>query len=117
MLNVAKADGHPNWFAPTTMDEFNSVAKSGKPSFVKFTASWCPPCRAVQPVLDELAEAHKDNFTFIYVDCDTAGPVAANFGVSGIPDMRFFDKEGNEAEKYNGARDKDSINAAFAKHQ
>ena len=98
---------------PTTMKEFDAlIAEAGdKPVFVKFSATWCPPCQAVAPILHDIAAENKHTAVFIHVDCDNAGEVAQFHGVTGIPDMRIW-KDG-KFTNYDGARNKESFLAAI----
>jgi len=57
---------------------------------VDFSATWCGPCRRLGPELDAAAEEFKGSVTFLKVDVDEAGDVAARFGVQGIPNLTFF---------------------------
>ena len=102
---------------PTTMDEFNALLEGAgdKPVFVKFSATWCPPCQAVAPILHDIAKENKHTCVFIHVDCDNAGAIAQAHNVQGIPDMRIWKK--GTFTPYQGARNKqafeDAINAAM----
>lgn len=71
-----------------TFDEL--VIQSGKPVVVDFWAPWCGPCRAVAPILDELALEYGDKFTVgkINADENTESVIAA--GVSSIPTMHVY---------------------------
>ena len=80
---------------------------------VKFGADWCPPCKKIAPVLEELAKEGK--WTYVSVDVDNCGEFATESGISSIPDVRFF-KEGKEQEKFVGYKDKDAIKAILDKN-
>jgi thioredoxin 1 len=57
---------------------------------VDFTATWCPPCKALAPVLESVAAKYAERVKVVKVDVDQNGPLAARFGVQGIPNLLFF---------------------------
>ncbi|MFY7994422.1 MAG: thioredoxin [Bacteriovoracaceae bacterium] len=66
------------------------VTNSDKPVLVDFWAEWCGPCRALGPVLDELATELDGKATVVKVNVDQAPDLAQKFGIRGIPTMIFF---------------------------
>lgn len=73
-----------------------------QPVLVDFWAEWCGPCKAVAPILEELATTYADKAKIVKVDVDANGEVAANYGVSGIPTVIIF-KDGQEVARRVGA--------------
>ena len=57
---------------------------------VDFTATWCPPCKMLAPVLDRVAEKYEGQAKFVKVDIDENVEVAAKYGVTTIPNLLFF---------------------------
>ncbi|OPY11115.1 MAG: Thioredoxin-1 [Syntrophus sp. PtaU1.Bin005] len=69
------------------------IIKSDKPALVDFWATWCGPCRAIGPLVEELAEAYKDKVKISKLNVDENPKTAADFGVRSIPTLMLF-KEG-----------------------
>ena len=65
------------------------VLESEKPVLVDFTAAWCPPCRAMNPILDEIA-ASRDDLRIVKLDVDDNQAVAAQYGVLSMPTFMLF---------------------------
>jgi thioredoxin 1 len=89
-----------------TSSNFDSVVKnSDTPVLVDFWASWCGPCRAVAPTLDELADEMDGKVTIGKVNVDDQQQLASQFGVSSIPSFFLF-KNGEVADRMMGAMPK-----------
>lgn len=67
-----------------------SVLKSDKPVLVDFWAEWCGPCKALAPILDEIAGEMGENAKVVKVNVDEAGELAQQYGIRGIPTLIFF---------------------------
>ena len=78
------------------------VLESEKPVLVDFTAAWCPPCRAMNPILDQLA-AERDDIKIVSVDVDTEQELASQWGVMGMPTFLLF-QNGQPIQQLVGSR-------------
>lgn len=65
-----------------------------KPAIVDFYASWCGPCRALAPVLEELAAEYKDQIHIYKIDTEAEQELSAVFGIRSIPTLLFIPMEG-----------------------
>jgi thioredoxin 1 len=88
-----------------TDDTFDAVVlESDRPVLVDFWAAWCPPCRVMHPILDELA-AERDDVRIVSVDVEAQQAIAARYGVLSMPTFMVF-KHGAPVLKLIGSRPK-----------
>ncbi len=80
------------------------VLEADRPVVVDFTAAWCPPCRMMSPILDELA-TERDDVRFVKVDVDAEPAIAQRYGVLSMPTFVVF-RDGAPAGSLIGARPK-----------
>lgn len=79
-----------------------------KPAIVDFYASWCGPCRAISPVLEELAKEYGDKIVIYKVDVDASRDIAQALGIRSIPAVLFIPMKG-EAQMTVGGRSKEDF--------
>jgi thioredoxin 1/putative thioredoxin len=91
------------------------VLGAQKPVLVDFWATWCAPCRAVAPTLDELAGEMKDSLTIAKVDVDASPKTAARFRIQSIPTFVLFDK-GKPLAAMQGAQPKARFKKLFEQY-
>jgi thioredoxin 1 len=91
------------------------VLKSDTPVLVDFWATWCGPCRALAPVVDELATHYGSKLKVGKMDVDSNSATPMRYKVTGIPTLLVF-KGGQVVEQLVGYRPKDAIQQALDKH-
>lgn len=100
-----------------TLTEANfdqEVLSSDTPVLVDFWAEWCVPCKAVAPVVEELAEAYRGRLKVGKVNVDENNQLAMRFGVMSIPTLKLF-KGGKVAGEVIGAAPKPVLEDAIKK--
>ena len=91
------------WLVDVTTGEFDAmVEKSVVPVLIDVWAPWCGPCRAVAPVLAQLAEERAGVLRIVKVNADAEPGLSGRLGVQGIPTLVLFDK-GVEVSRQVGA--------------
>ena len=84
------------------------VMQSDIPVIVDFWATWCPPCKILAPVFEELAGEYEGKMKFAKLDTDEVRAVAQKYSIMSIPTLIVF-KGGKEIERMVGALPKESL--------
>ncbi|MBM3439714.1 MAG: thioredoxin [Bacteroidetes bacterium] len=92
-----------------------TVIDSGKLSVVDFWAEWCGPCRAIGPVIEDLAKEFEGKVNVGKVNVDENPQVSMNYGITSIPAILFF-KNGQVVDKLVGAQPKANFVKKIEQH-
>ena len=92
-----------------TDDNFElEVMNSDKPVLVDFWAPWCGPCRAVAPILEEIARDHGDKVKIVKLNTDENPAITGKLGITSIPTMHLY-KNGEIVKTIVGAMPKPKL--------
>jgi thioredoxin 1 len=91
----------------------SSVLDSDVPVLIDFTAAWCGPCKAIAPLLDQLADGSVGKLRVVKMDVDTNPQTPTQFGVTSIPALMIF-KGGKLVAKRVGSLNKAALDAWVA---
>ena len=95
--------------SPITDADFeNTVLKSSIPVLVDFWAPWCGPCRAMGPIIDELASEFSGKALIVKMNVDENPATPTKYGIRAIPTLIIF-KDGEVLEQITGAVSKNAI--------
>jgi len=101
-------------FEVTDADFEQKVLQSETPVLVDFWAAWCGPCRALAPVVDEIAKQYNGKLKVAKMDVDRNSNTPGKYGIRGIPALLLF-KGGKVAEQIVGFVPKETIDKSITK--
>ena len=106
--------GHPIEVSDSNFADV--LASAGeKPVLIDFWAEWCPPCRMLAPIIEQLATEAGGRYVVGKLDTDANQMTAGRFNISGLPTMLIF-RRGEVVEQLVGLRPKEAIAQALARH-
>ena len=91
--------------------EFDNSFKNGV-SLIDFSANWCAPCKAQEPVIKNVAAKFKNRASIIEVDIDNNRDLATKFMVQSIPTLIIF-KNGKEIKRFVGLQTENTISKSL----
>ena len=91
-----------------------NVLKSDQPVLVDFWAAWCGPCRALAPIVDQVASDYQGKLKVMKMDVDRNNATPGRYGIRGIPALLIF-KDGKIADQIVGYVPKDTIEKSVTK--
>ncbi|MGH2760773.1 MAG: thioredoxin [Actinomycetota bacterium] len=94
--------------AVLTGDTFESTISGATPVLIDFWAEWCAPCRAVAPILEEIARDNDHRLRVVKLNVDENPDVAKRLGILSIPTLILF-ANGEEKARIVGARAKEQL--------
>jgi len=107
---------HENTHVTLSSDNFGEkVLRSELPVLVDFWAEWCGPCRAVGPIVEELASEFDGKVTIGKVNVDEPPEIAAQYGIRGIPTLILF-RGGRPVDQVVGAVPKPVLSDLLERH-
>jgi thioredoxin 1 len=92
----------------------NGIRETGL-TLVEFGATWCPPCKTLKPILDELSREQGEKLIVLEVDCDESPSVATTFGIMSMPTVLLF-HNGQPVEKLVGLRPKSVYESLLSRY-
>jgi len=93
----------------------DEVLKAALPVLVDFTATWCPPCKMIAPIVEDLAQEWDGKVKVVKLDADANPGVLMQYGVMGIPTLMLF-KSGEVKERMTGFQPKERLVAKVRPH-
>ena len=98
------------------ISSFQDLINSEKPVLIDFFATWCGPCKAMQPILESVKEEIGDDAVIVKIDVDRNPAVAQSLNIQGVPTLMVI-KKGKQIFRRSGMMDKGSIMALLHQHK
>lgn len=99
-------------FEATTANFKQEVLQASQPVLVDFGADWCPPCKMIAPIVDQLAEKYAGQMRVASVNVDEQPDIQMAYGVMGLPTLILF-QDGKPVKQIVGYKPREAIEAAI----
>jgi thioredoxin 1 len=106
---------HHLTFETTDQDFGTQVLQSTLPVLIEFTADWCPPCKMLAPIINEIAHKYEGKLRVGLLDSDINPEMVQQYGVMGLPTLILF-VDGLPAERIIGYTPRERIEAKILPH-
>ncbi|MDT8411706.1 MAG: thioredoxin [Vicingaceae bacterium] len=97
------------------MATFNEIINSDQPVLVNFFATWCGPCKAMSPILDDVAKQVQGKARVLKIDVDKNQQAATAYQVRGVPTLILF-KNGKQLWRQSGVVDANQLVQIINQH-
>lgn len=91
-----------------TAEEFEEILSSKDICVCDFSATWCPPCRMMSPIMEDVSDKYKRKYYFYQVDIDSAEELAEKYKVEVVPTIIVF-KKGKEIGRTTGFMEMEEV--------
>jgi thioredoxin 1 len=95
--------------------KFSEIINSSKPVLVDFFATWCGPCKTLEPILTEVKSELGESIKIVKIDVDKNQPLSAEYQVRGVPTMILF-KDGKQLWRKSGVVPKHELVQLLKSH-
>lgn len=98
----------------TSENFVSEVIQSDIPVLCDFWATWCPPCRAIVPILEDLSKSSNGQYKIVKIDVDACEDLVKKYNVASIPTLLLF-KNGKIVETMVGIQNKQALEKMLEK--
>lgn len=98
------------------MATFEDIIKKHPLVLVDFSATWCGPCQALAPILEQLKAHYKEGISIVKIDVDKNNALAGKYKVQGVPTMLLF-RDGIQVWRQSGVLDLKQLIAVVEQHK
>lgn len=98
------------------MEKFNEIINGNHITLVDFFATWCGPCKAMHPVLEQLKKDLGDSIRILKIDVDKNESLSETYRIQSVPTLMLF-KEGKQLWRQSGAMRMQELKNLIEKYQ